>query len=246
VIQFTSYDVALLDIEGTTTSIRFVYETLFPFARAHLTTFLTDNAHDPSVQQDLRSVRQQSIHDHQQGLGAPTLTEAGMPDFIPSAIANLKWQMDSDQKTTGLKSLQGKIWRDGYLDGSIKGHIYDDVPQALQRIVSAGRKNYIYSSGSIAAQKLLFGFSQSGDLLPLISGHFDTTTGPKKVADSYTAIAQALGCTPERILFGTDNPLEAVAARDAGMQVALFVRPGNHPLPPDHGFTIVHSMDEII
>lgn len=245
-IQFTDYDVALLDIEGTTTSIRFVYEALFPFARAHLAGFLAENAEDPIVLEDLLSVRRQAIEDREQGIEAPMLAEVGQPDFIPSAIANLQWQMDSDRKTTGLKSLQGKIWRAGYVDGSIQGHVYDDVPDALSRIVAAGRRSYIYSSGSVAAQKLLFGFSEAGDLLPLISGHFDTTTGPKKVADSYTAIAEDLGCPPARVLFGTDNLQEAQAARDAGMQVALFLRPGNHPLPPEHGFVTVQSMDELI
>lgn len=241
-IRFPDYDVALLDIEGTTTSIRFVYEVLFPYARANLSDFLHRNADDPDVIADIALVRQQAEADRAEGLDAPAVPQ-GAP---AAALDNLLWQMDNDRKTTGLKSLQGKIWRAGYLDGSIRGHVYTDVPAALRRLQGAGRPAYIYSSGSIAAQKLIFGYSEAGDLLPLIAGHFDTTTGDKKVAGSYTAIAQAIGKPPGRILFGTDNPLEADAALAAGMQVAVFVRPGNHPLPEAHSYTTVTSMDGII
>jgi 2,3-diketo-5-methylthio-1-phosphopentane phosphatase len=234
-IQFSDYAVALLDIEGTTTSISFVYEALFPYAREHLASFLAASADDPAVQADLALVRQQAAADRAEGIDAPE-----------DVLENLRWQMDTDRKTTGLKSLQGKIWRGGYLDGSIKGHVYPDVSPALLRLRDSGRPAYIYSSGSIAAQKLLFGQSVAGDLLPLIAGHFDTTTGPKKVAESYTAIAGVLGQPVDRVLFGTDSLAEAQAAGAAGMQVALFVRPGNHALPEGHGFTTVASMDALI
>lgn len=242
-IRFPDYDAALMDIEGTTTSISFVYEVLFPYARENLSAFLTANIGDEAVKADLGLVREQALADRAAGRDAPLPASS---DDLDGALANLRWQMDHDCKTTGLKSLQGKIWRAGYADGSIRGHVYPDVPAALQRLEDAGRSTYIYSSGSIAAQKLIFGYSEAGDLLPRIAGHFDTTTGPKKVASSYTAIAEAIGLAPERVVFGTDNPAEAVAAREAGMQVALFVRPGNHPLPEDHGFVTVTSMDALI
>lgn len=242
-IRFPDYDVALLDIEGTTTSIRFVYEVLFPYARQNLADFLNNNAENPDVVADIALVRQQADADRAEGTDAPAVPEGAPP---AAALDNLRWQMDNDRKTTGLKSLQGKIWRAGYVDGSIRGHVYDDVPAAMRRLQAAGRPAYIYSSGSIAAQKLIFGYSEAGDLLPLIAGHFDTTTGNKKVSGSYTAIAEAIGTPPGRILFGTDNPLEADAALAAGMQVAVFIRPGNHPLPEGHSYTTVTSMDELI
>lgn len=243
--QFHNYDAVVLDIEGTTTSIRFVYEVLFPYARQRLRSFLLAHQTEPAVQADLALVRQQAEADLAAGRGAPQLPDANAPDFIDNAVANLIWQMDHDCKTTGLKGLQGRIWRSGYADGEIRGHVYDDVPDALRRLQQASCPVYIYSSGSIAAQKLLFGHSEAGDLLPMLAGHFDTTTGPKKEPQSYTAIANAIGCSPQRVVFGTDNPLEAIAARAAGMQVAVFVRPGNPPLPANHDFVTVTSMDDI-
>lgn len=190
----------LLDIEGTTSSISFVTETLFPYARAHLRDFLTEHA----------------------DAAAPILAE--VPGDDPVATL-LDW-IDEDRKAIPLKTLQGMIWALGYADGTLKGHVYPDTPDALRRWRGEGIPVHIYSSGSVAAQKLLFRNSVAGDLTPLLSGYFDTTSGPKRDAGSYAKIAATLGLPPAAMLFVSDVQAEVDAARDAGMQAALIAREG--------------------
>jgi enolase-phosphatase E1 len=236
----------LLDIEGTTTSIRFVYDTLFPFARAHMEAFLAAEWEDAEVQSDIVALRAQAVEDHNAGLvEAPLVPEGDGTDVHVGAVANLLWQMDSDRKTTALKSIQGKVWRQGYASGALLGHVYADVAPTLNAWHRASLPVYIYSSGSVAAQKLLFRHSAAGDLTPLLSGYFDTTTGPKKVAASYVTIADAIGHSVETVLFATDHLDEARAAREAGMPATLSVRPGNAALP-DHDFPMVSSLAELL
>lgn len=185
----------LTDIEGTTSSIAFVTDTLFPYAKAHLRDFVERN---PEISAPL--------------LDAVRAEEPGDPvDTL------LRW-IDEDRKATPLKTLQGLIWAEGYADGTLKGHVYRDAADALRRWHDAGIALHIYSSGSIAAQKLIFGHSNEGDLTPLFSGYFDTTSGPKKDAESYRTIARAIGEAPGDILFLSDNIQEIDAAREAGMQ----------------------------
>lgn len=203
--------VLLLDIEGTTTSISFVYDVLFPFARRELPAFIRRGWERAEVREAARM------------MGAETAEQA-----VERALA----LMDGDVKDTGLKALQGLVWEDGYRGGELRGHVYEDVGPALSRARARGISVAIYSSGSVAAQRLLFGFSVSGDLLPLIENHFDTTTGPKKEAASYRAIAAKLGGEVGEVTFITDHPDEARAALMAGMRVFVAVRPGNAPLPP--------------
>lgn len=237
----------LLDIEGTTTSIAFVYEALFPFARNHLAGYLERNWTKDVVQADVAALRVLAARDAEAGLTPPLIApeSADAEAIRTSVVRNVLAQMDSDRKTTPLKSLQGKIWADGYASGELKGHVYDDVLPALQRWNDAGESVYIYSSGSVAAQKLLFGASEAGDLLPLLAGHFDTTSGHKREASSYETIAQAIGQPPGDITFVTDVFEEALAAQDAGLNVVISVRPGNQSLPDGHGFRTVTSFDEI-
>ena len=236
----------LLDIEGTTTSIRFVYDTLFPFVRDHVGTFLESAWDEPAVQADVNALREQATQDHASGVvEAPQIPAQGAPEVVRSAtLANVLWQMDSDRKTTGLKALQGKIWRHGYTSGELLGHIYDDVEPALLAWRDAGIPVSIYSSGSVAAQHLLFSHSERGDLTPLLASHFDTTTGPKKVPSSYTAIAEALQCDVGDLLFVTDSLAEAIAAHGAGVVTVLSIRPGNAPLEK-HDFRTITSFDEL-
>lgn len=191
----------LTDIEGTTSSIAFVAETLFPYARERLPAFVA--AHPEATAPILAEV---------------AATEPGDP------VATLTRWIDEDRKATPLKTLQGMIWEDGYRDGA--GHIYADAVAALRRWHAAGVALYVFSSGSVAAQKLLFGHSDAGDLTSLFSGYFDTTTGPKREAASYTAIAEAIGFEPGDILFLSDTPQEIAAARAAGMQALLIDRDG--------------------
>jgi len=215
----------VLDIEGTTTSIAFVYETLFPFARRELASFVKGHWDAPAVREAAAL------------MGADSDAEA----CIGRALA----LMDGDVKDTGLKALQGLIWEAGYRASEMKGHVYPDVPLALALAHERGLLVAIYSSGSVAAQKLLFGHSEAGDLTPYLSGYFDTTTGPKKEAASYLVIAAHFGFSPDHCVFVTDNPDEAVAAGEAGMQVYVAERPGNPPLPEGHGFHTVHTLTAI-
>jgi enolase-phosphatase E1 len=193
----------LTDIEGTTSSIAFVAETLFPYARERLPAYVA--AHETAVAPILAEV---------------AATEPGDP------VATLTRWIDEDRKATPLKALQGMIWEDGYREGAFTGHIYADAVAALRRWHASGTKLYVFSSGSVPAQKLLFGHSDAGDLTPLFSGYFDTTTGPKREAGSYRAIAAAIGLAPADILFLSDTPAEIAAARAAGMEALLIDRDG--------------------
>lgn len=216
--DFRPFDVVLLDIEGTTTPISFVYDVLFPYARKALKGYVHE--HWSSLDDVVEQVITDTAHD----ADIPPLQAPVTPQQV---VDSLLWQMDHDKKTTGLKKLQGKIWRAGYVDGTIKGAVFDDVVDAFEQWQARGVDIYIYSSGSVAAQKLLFGYSTAGDLTTVLKGYFDTTTGPKKQAQSYTLIAEKINAPTERICFATDNIDEALAARTAGMQVLVMTRPGN-------------------
>lgn len=195
------------DIEGTTTPIAFVHEVLFPYARTRLVEFCNAHQSDPAVAEALAAVRAES--------GAQSLDE------IIAVL--LKW-MDEDRKAGPLKMLQGLIWQAGYEAGILKGQVYEDAAALLLCWQSQGLKLYVYSSGSVAAQKLIFGFSDKGDLTPLFDGYFDTAIGAKVDAKSYAAIAKAIDLAPNEILFLTDMPAEVAAARAAGLRVAQIDR----------------------
>jgi enolase-phosphatase E1 len=209
----------LLDVEGTTTPISFVYDCLFPYARAHLEGYL--QAHRGELTDEVNALAR-SAREHGR-------SHAGDP--LAAAIAEALALMDADSKATCLKSLQGKIWHDGYRSGALKGELFEDVAPAFRRWHQEGRKLAIYSSGSVQAQRLIFGHSTAGDLCPLIERYFDTEVGPKREARSYRNIAEQLQGGPEEILFATDVYQEAQAAREAGLQTVLMLRPGNRPLP---------------
>ncbi|EFX62405.1 hypothetical protein DAPPUDRAFT_68011, partial [Daphnia pulex] len=173
-------------------------------------------------------------------LETPTLIQS-------SVITNVNWNMDQDRKMTALKQLQGHMWREGYSSGEIQGHLYEDVEEALKLWTSSGKKVYIYSSGSVEAQKLLFQHSVAGNLLQYFSGHFDTKIGLKIESASYQEISKSIAVAPDKILFLTDLPAEAIAANEAGVQVKLLVRPGNAPLNEEtlQRFGICHNFKEI-
>lgn len=217
----------LLDIEGTTTPITFVYDVLFPFARAHAHQHLDEAAtRDLKIEYDVDVTR---------GL-AP-------PPWSSGALAYVHWLMDQDRKSTALKSLQGRIWQEGYRHGDLRGEVFPDVPVALERWNEEGLDVRIYSSGSILAQKLIFSTTGYGDLTRFLKGYFDTTTGPKAEDSSYRTIASAFKLPPAEILFFSDVTRELDAASAAGMQVRLSVRPGNPPQPQNH-YTSVSSLLE--
>ena len=247
--KFDRYAAVVLDIEGTTTAISFVYDQLFPYARRAMNRFLTNSWRDPGVQGDLHLVEEQAATDLTEGVeGVPVIPPRGEAEEVrrEAFVANLLWQMDNDRKTTGLKALQGRIWVAGYRDGALRGHLFDDVEPALAEWNGRGVPVYIYSSGSVAAQKLLFGHTEAGDLTSMLAGYFDTTVGNKRASQSYVAIAGAIDRRPRDLLFVTDRIEEARAARQAGLQVALSVRPGNAPLPREHSFPVVRSLEETL
>lgn len=229
----------LLDIEGTTTPITFVYDELFPYARREMVRFLQANAQSERFQKALAQLREEVAGEVAAGENPPNIPEDGELQDMALAAANFAlWQMEKDRKATGLKELQGWIWDAGYRAGELRGVVYPDVDDAIRRWAGAGHRVAIYSSGSIEAQKLIFGFSTAGDLTPFLCAYFDTTTGPKKEAQSYAKIADALGEAPQDVVFFSDNLDEIRAADAAGMQTRLTIRPGNAPVEA-HGFKIV-------
>ncbi len=228
----------LLDVEGTTTPVDFVLRVLFPEARARAPGFLQAHGEDPDVALDIAGLREEHARDTAAGRHPPEWEEE------PAAIAGyVGWLMDQDRKLTALKSLQGRIWAEGYAAGWLRGQVYDDVPRALERWTRSGRRVAIFSSGSVLAQKLLFRHSNHGDLSPFLSAHFDTTTGPKREAESYRAIASALGAPASAGLFVSDVVAELDAAREAGFATALAVRAP--PAPSGHAHRAIGSFDDL-
>lgn len=242
----------LLDIEGTTTPVSFVYNILFPYARQRIKDYLLAHAGEPALHADLRLLAQENAIDR--AAGAPIIylsqTLAQDPaEALQSSIAYLLWLMDRDRKSTALKSIQGKIWAEAYEQGRLHSEVFPDVPPAIRRWHAAARVA-IYSSGSIEAQQSIFRFSNAGDLTPWIDGYFDTRTGPKVESESYRQIAAATNTEPAQILFISDSIRELDAARDAGLDTRLSIRPGNAPIPhfnghDAHGHTAIHSFDNI-
>jgi enolase-phosphatase E1 len=198
----------LTDIEGTTSSLSFVKDVLFPYARERMGEFIRQHAKDPAVQRELDEVRR---------ISGKKLTDAEVIDQLT------RW-IDEDRKITPLKNLQGMIWENGYRQGDFKGHVYHDAMRQLRNWRRQGISIYVFSSGSVQAQKLLFAHTEYGDLTPLFSGYFDTTIGNKREAGSYRKIAAAIGTPPADILFLSDIREELDAARAAGMQVIGLVR----------------------
>lgn len=196
----------VVDIEGTVGSIRFVKDVLFPFARSRLRQFVLANRSRPDVVRELDAVR----------------TETGIAD-VEGQIAQLERWSDADRKITPLKALQGMVWAGGYASGELVAHLYDDAIAALKRWRATRMRVYVYSSGSIAAQKLYFAHTAAGDLTPCLAGYFDTTTGPKQEAESYRRIASAIGRPADDLLFLSDVAAELEAAAAAGFQ-AVQVR----------------------
>lgn len=236
----------LLDIEGTTTPIAFVHDTLFPFARAHVRQFLADRIHSDAVRQAIHQLHSEWMADTAQG-NEPPGWPGGALERDPAPIADyVAWLMDRDRKSPGLKSLQGQIWEGGYRSGALNGQVFGDVPVAFERWRRDGIGVAIYSSGSVLAQRLLFGTTPFGDLTRFISAFFDTAVGAKTSSDSYRAIARALQQPPERTLFVSDVAQELEAARSAGCQAALCIRPGNPAQAVAADTPIVHTFDDIV
>ena len=239
------YDAVVLDLEGTIIPISFVYDTLFPYAHEHVERFVTEHWDDLDVQKDIAELRALSEDEAAGGMKVtpiPAHGKAPATVIRDAVVAFVRALMNADRKDTALKALQGKIWRDGYERGQLKGEFYDDALRALARWVAADVVLAIYSSGSIEAQQLLFKYSTEGDMTDWIAAWFDTTTGPKRAAASYDVIAGTLEIEASRIRFYTDVVAEGVAAHEAGFQVVIMERMGN-PKQPAHDFMAEEDLD---
>jgi enolase-phosphatase E1 len=216
------------DIEGTTSSLSFVKDVLFPHARERMGEFIRQHANDLAVQRELDEARRLS----------------GQDLNIAEVIIQLIRWIDEDKKISPLKTLQGMIWENGYRQGDFKGHLYNDVVRQLRKWRRQGIALYVFSSGSVQAQKLLFEHTEYGDLTPLFSGYFDTNIGSKREAGSYRKIAQTIGTKPDEILFLSDIMEELDAAHAAGMQTIWLVRDGT--IDPKAAHRQVRNFDEIV
>ncbi|MCK0164709.1 acireductone synthase [Marinobacter sp. S6332] len=206
--------VILTDIEGTTSSISFVHDVLFPYAAEHLPGFVREHCDKPEVSGQLDSVAKDAGVDR---------------DDTEALIEILQTWIREDRKVTSLKALQGMVWEQGYQKGELQGHIYEDAAQHLQYWHDRGLRLYVYSSGSVKAQKLIFGFTTAGDFTPFFSGYFDTRVGGKKEPEAYRNILNELGVEAETVLFLSDVEAELEAAEAAGMKTAWLIRDGDLP-----------------
>jgi enolase-phosphatase E1 len=229
----------LLDIEGTTTPIAFVHDVLFSYARTHASEFLRKNVFSDDVRADVSMLYEEHAIDVVAEREPPVLTEE-----IESLGTYVEWLIDQDRKSTGLKSLQGKIWKQGYLDGSLKSQVVQDVAPAFERWRAAGLTVNIFSSGSVLAQRLLFAHTEAGDLTRFIDKYFDTNIGKKGDAESYRRIAAEMALNASEIVFISDVVDELDAADEAGMKTLLSVRPGN-PVQPPTRHRAIDSFDEV-
>lgn len=226
-IEIGGIRAVVTDIEGTTSSLAFVKDVLFPYARRSIPGFVRDHeAELGGIRGEIEAI-----------VGQRNVSSPEMVRIL------LQW-MDEDRKITPLKSLQGMVWKTGYESGELQSHVYEDAVRGLRKWHASGLRLYVYSSGSVPAQKLLFAHTAHGDLVPLFSGYFDTTTGPKLQSASYASIAGSLGLAAESIVFLSDHTGETRAAAQAGMQTVVLARQG--PEASTTEFPIARSFDEIV
>ncbi len=231
--------VILLDIEGTTTPIDFVHKTLFPFARRRMTEFVESNS--ASLTDEIKKLKIEHKEDYAEEFYVKEFDENA-----PASISNyLNFLIDEDRKSTALKSVQGKIWQTGYETNELKSEVFADVPRAFERWRGQEKAIAIFSSGSVLAQKLVFRYSNHGDLTQFIADYFDTNVGGKKEAESYRKIASLINLPAAEILFVSDIAAELDAAKAAGFETKLSVRKGNAPLGGQTAHLTVNSFDEI-
>ena len=258
----------LLDIEGTTCPVNFVSDVLFPYAKSHMLSYLQLHQSEPLIQSlmfEIENAWQQDSSPDALAL-ANAIPERGQPTEAikqingtheeprqtpgpatlspEAACLYLQWLIQQDRKLTPLKDLQGMIWEEGYQQGHLLAPLYDDVPAALKKWHQRGLSLSVYSSGSIQAQKLLYTYSNAGNLSHFFSSWFDTRTGPKNERSSYVLIAEALQTKPETILFISDSPCELKAAQDAEVNCIFSRRPGN-PVMQAEGFPALESFDDL-
>jgi enolase-phosphatase E1 len=216
--------VILLDIEGTTTPVEFVYQTLFPYASRKLEPFLREHAQDPEIQSLIQNLRAQHAVDGRNGFNPPAWMDDPEAARLRSSVAYAQWLIVRDSKCPPLKSLQGRIWQQGFTNGELRGAVFPDVPVAFERWRRQKKIICIYSSGSVLAQQNLFRTTASGDLTSYISVFFDTRVGAKTEGESYKKIAASFSFAPPQFLFISDAVKEIEAAQSIGMQALLCMR----------------------
>lgn len=226
----------LLDIEGTTTPIDFVLETLFPFSKQRVGKYIT--THIGSLTTEINQLVDESS-------GDSTYTNPVDPTEPGSVSSYLEYLIDENRKSRPLKSIQGRIWQEGYESGELVSPVFDDVPKAFKKWSAEGKLLGIFSSGSVLAQQLLFRYTDHGDLTGYISNYFDTNVGPKRDPQSYRTIATEIGTNARDILFASDIVEELDAARNAGLMTALTVRPGNASIEEGGHHRIVTTFDDL-
>lgn len=234
----------LLDIEGTTSSVRFVYDEMFPFARRMTPAYLAKHWDSPSLRDALEKMAVDAGHANWSAWTAASGagSAADQQKLVAEEVGRL---MDRDAKATGLKALQGLVWEAGFQSGALRSHLYDDVVPAIKLWQAMDFDVRIYSSGSVHAQKLFFANTLAGNLLDYFGGHYDTTVGGKRESDSYRRIAAEFDLPPNEIVFVSDIVAELDAARDASMQTCLSIRPENAPVADGHGHVAVQSFEEL-
>lgn len=232
----------LLDIEGTTTPIGFVHGVLFPYARLHGREFILSHLEDAEIHAALRELQVESALDRDDG--RPVIRDDSVT-AVEDTIAYYAWLIDQDRKSTPLKTIQGRIWQDGYARGKLQGIVYADVPPAFKRWREEGRQIAIYSSGSALAQELLFRHSCAGNLTPFISAYFDTRVGNKRQPESYTRIAGSLNLSARQVLFVSDTVAELDAARSAGMTTLLCARSEDSEGQEEKRHPTIHSFNYV-
>ncbi|KAK7103679.1 enolase-phosphatase E1-like [Littorina saxatilis] len=240
----------VFDVEGTTTPITFVKDKLFPYVKDNVEKYLTEKFEDAETIKDVTALRELAKKDKEEGVeGVVEIPEsdAGKEAVIKAVVANVRWQMDKDRKSTELKQFQGHMWRQAYESGDIRGEVFEDVPPMLRMLSEEGFVLHVFSSGSVEAQKLLFANTSEGDITDVFTNHFDTTIGSKTDSESYKKIASEIKTPAEEVLFLTDLPEEAEAAVAAGLRSALVIRPGNADLTDEHlqNFACIEQFDEL-
>jgi enolase-phosphatase E1 len=236
--------VVLLDIEGTTTPVTYVYDVLFPYARARLREYLHTHRDEQELHRVTLLLHTEWSEDLERGEAVP-MRQDDPPDARLESLAKyLEWLMDRDRKSPGLKLLQGRIWELGYRDGTLAGEVFPDVLPALQRWQDGGIEIAIYSSGSILAQRLLFATTRYGDLTRFIGKYFDTGVGPKRSPESYAHISAAVGRPPRELMFISDVTEELAAATQSGYQALLCVRDG--PKPDSSAHPVIDTFDQVL
>jgi len=244
-IEYRNISHVLLDIEGTTCPVSFVAQTLFPYASQELLIYLQAHKSDPGIAGLIEELEKLWQEDTNQEARQLRQTRKPSPaDCIEALIPYLQYLIRADRKATALKDLQGKIWESGYSKGELIAPLFEDVPGRLSEWKEQGQCLAVYSSGSIAAQKLLYGYSNAGDLRALFSHWFDTRTGLKQSPESYSLIGRHMQCDPRNILFISDSASELDAAQQAGLQVLLSQRDEIHP--PQSPYQAIRSFHQVL